>query len=190
MMARSDAIQMARTRLKEDKIKCRDVLSMQAFVIESKIKRIPNGAALVGLIAAKLLDMVRIQSQGHEIVLLLDELTEHVVRSGGGMVRSSTEFLDTIRPLHIMYVDLKGNARAERQAAMIEAEKQHVLNQANDDQDSHGTTGAEETEEVQGSCVNQSDKDFVEGNADSRQRKSRRWLTPTRLFSSSRKDSR
>ncbi|KAF8927777.1 putative E3 ubiquitin-protein ligase dtx2 [Haplosporangium gracile] len=97
LVSASKNIQMLRVRLDEDKIRSHNAQSMQAFNIESEIKLIPNGAALVDLITAKLPEIMQVESQGHEVVAHIDKLTADAVQAGGQMFLSTPQFLQVIQ---------------------------------------------------------------------------------------------
>ncbi|KAG0295746.1 putative E3 ubiquitin-protein ligase dtx2 [Linnemannia gamsii] len=167
LVSASKNIQVLRNRLDEDRVRSLNSQSIQAFSIESEIRLIPNGAALVDLITAKLPEIQQVESQGHEVVTLINKLTADAVQAGGQQFLTSPQFLQVLHPhqakradLEAKYESLKSlftgwtthqfgmgkrvvevlrptlakdiqenNARAERQAAAIEAERERTHNQ-------------------------------------------------------------
>jgi deltex-like protein len=168
LVSASKNIQVLRTRLDEDRTRSLNSQSIQAFSIESEIRLIPNGAALVDLITAKLPEIQQVESQGHEVVAMISKLTADAIRAGGQQFLTTPQFLQALHPLQARRAELEAkyeslkslftgwtthqfgmgkrvveelrpafakdiqenSARAERQAAAIEAERERSLNQA------------------------------------------------------------
>ncbi|KAH7056446.1 hypothetical protein BKA57DRAFT_204384 [Linnemannia elongata] len=126
LVSASKNIQILRTRLDEDKRSSLNIQSMQAFSIESEIKLIPNGATLVDLITAKLPEIVQVESQGHEVVALIEKLKADAVRTRGQMYLLTPQFLQTIQPHQARRAELE--AKYEALKALFQGWTPHQFN--------------------------------------------------------------
>ncbi|KAF9129893.1 putative E3 ubiquitin-protein ligase dtx2 [Mortierella sp. 14UC] len=168
LIAASKNIQLLRARLDEDRISSNNAVRVQQFSIVSEIKFISNGDALVNLLTAKLAEIQRVETEGQEVLDLVNSLKRKALVIGGHQYLAFPEVANVIHPhesklreleakfahLKTLFVEwtphefsmgkrvvaelrpalerdiMENKARADRQAAAIEAERARTFHQS------------------------------------------------------------
>ncbi|KAK3834556.1 MAG: hypothetical protein J3R72DRAFT_218325 [Linnemannia gamsii] len=167
LLGASKNIQLLRSRLDEDRLKSNTAVSTQEFSIESEIRLIPNGEALVNLYTEKWPEIEAVEKRGQVTMDNIAALKNRALQALGPQYPASPEVVQALQPyerilreLEVQYEAQKAlflswtphqfcmgkrvvrelrpalekeikesDARAERQAVAIEAERARTFNQ-------------------------------------------------------------